>query len=160
MATVRTSERRDERGASTTAIAQTKQGADDAAERGVGRRVAGHAKDYLAEGMRTRRKKSSGDFEMLAKSLRLMSQQLEGNMASPWVGKLAGGLERAADSLSRAELRDVTRAAGDFARREPLLFYTGMFAIGLGGARFFKCTARDTAGGQDKRSQKKQGTAS
>jgi hypothetical protein len=66
---------------------------------------------------------------------------------------IAGYVDRAADKveevgryIERHDLRDVIEDAGEVARRQPLLFVSGMFFAGLAAARFVKAATAEEPG--------------
>ncbi|MDP8905338.1 MAG: hypothetical protein M3N29_08480 [Chloroflexota bacterium] len=56
-------------------------------------------------------------------------------------------VDEASDYIRQHDVRDFVRTAEDFARREPLLFLGGAFAIGFLTARFLKASSPSTSGG-------------
>jgi len=54
-------------------------------------------------------------------------------------------MERVSNYLQRTDVAELVDGVEDFARREPLLFVGGAFALGLLGARFLKSTQRQPA---------------
>lgn len=59
-------------------------------------------------------------------------------MAGEYVERAARQLERAADYMKTADLREVVDQVEDFARRRPAVFIGSAFAAGLVAARFLK----------------------
>jgi hypothetical protein len=109
----------------------------------VASQMADQTADLLSSRVADQASKSASDLGTLAEALRLTSKQLSGNIASPYVNKAADQIERASHFLEQAELRDVVRGVERFARREPVLFLGGAFAVGLVGARFLKSSTPD-----------------
>lgn len=74
---------------------------------------------------------------------------------------LAGQVENLSNYLDRKEVREMVRDVESFARRNPLIFIGGAFAIGLLAARFLKTSSANQAlavrsessGGQNYRSE-------
>ena len=64
-------------------------------------------------------------------------------MAGEYVERAARQIERAADYMKTADLRDVVDQVEDFARRRPAVFIGSAFAAGLLAARFLK-SSRNT----------------
>jgi len=108
--------------------------------------VAQHAKSIVGEQVTQRAGKPAADLGKLAKALQLTSQQLDGNLASPYVSKAADQLEKFADFLENAKGEEALRGVEDFARTKPLWFLGGAALLGFGGARFLKSTASRTSG--------------
>lgn len=104
--------------------------------------VADQAKELVGSQLGAQQKRSAGDLTKVAEALRGTSQDLGDSLASPLVDRAAHELERASKFLERATMSDVVDGVESFAKREPLLFLGGAFAIGLLGARFFKSSAR------------------
>jgi hypothetical protein len=77
--------------------------------------------------------------------LHLLSEQLEGNFTAPYVDKVAGQVERFANMLRDTKLSDVKSTAENMAKNDPIVFYGGLFALGIGAARFLKSTAEQTS---------------
>lgn len=103
--------------------------------------VATHAKDLVAVSMAEQTGKSAKDLGDVAKALRETSKQLDGNSASPYVEKAADQLDKLSQFLRTTNAHDIGHTVEDFARREPLLFLGGAFALGLLGARFVKSSS-------------------
>lgn len=103
--------------------------------------VANHAKSLVGEQVSQRTGKPAADLGKLAKALLLTSEQLEGNLASPYVSKAANQLERFATFLESATAEEALRGVEEFARKRPLLFIGGAAMLGFGGARFLKSSA-------------------
>ncbi len=80
------------------------------------------------------------DLTHVAEALRKTGSGLEGNMAAPYIGMAADQIERVSDYLRTAEPKQIAKSVESFARREPLLFLGGAFALGMLGARFIKST--------------------
>jgi hypothetical protein len=107
----------------------------------IGSMVAHHAKSLVDEQVAKRAGKPAADLGKLAKALLLTSEQLEGNLASPYVSRAATQLEKFASFLENAKGEDALRSVEEFARKQPLWFLGGAAVLGFGGARFLKSTA-------------------
>jgi len=103
--------------------------------------VMDQTKDMLEEQLATRKQGAAGELVDVANALRQTSQQLDGNSVAPYVAKAADQLERASNYVRTADLREMQRGVESFARREPLLFIGGAFALGMVAARFLKASA-------------------
>jgi hypothetical protein len=109
----------------------------------VASHVASETKSMVRTEVSRRTEQSAKDLEMAAQALRETGTKLEGNIASPYVEKAAEQLDRASNYLRHASFGDVVRTVEDFARREPLIFLGGAFAIGLVGARLLRGTVSE-----------------
>jgi hypothetical protein len=107
----------------------------------VANQVAGQAKDIVRSRLSTQTSRSAIQLGELANALRQTGEQLEGNVASPFVSKAADRLDRVSELLDSADPTELVRSVEQFARREPLLFLGGAFALGIVGARFLKSSA-------------------
>ena len=103
--------------------------------------VMDQTKDMLQEQIATRSRGAAGELVDVANALRQTSQQLGGNSVAPYVAKAADQLERASSYVRTADLSEMKRGVESFARREPLLFIGGAFALGMVAARFVKASA-------------------
>jgi len=103
--------------------------------------VADQAKDLVRHRVTESAGKSAQDIEDVAHALRQTRKDLGDNIAAPYVDKAASQLERFSHFLRDASPAEVVRDVERFARREPLLFLGGAFALGLLGARFLKSSS-------------------
>jgi hypothetical protein len=108
--------------------------------------VARSAQGLVAAEVGKQTDKGATDLRDVAKALRKTSQELENNMAAPYVEKAADQIDRASTFLRTADATDVMRTVERFAKREPLLFLGGAFALGLLGARFMKSSSHGHGG--------------
>jgi hypothetical protein len=104
--------------------------------------VADQAVDLVESQISQQQKKSVGELGNVAKALRGTREELGENFAGPIVDQAAQQIERATKFLESASLGEIVDGVEDFARREPLLFIGGAFAVGMLGARFLKSTSR------------------
>jgi hypothetical protein len=118
-----------------------REGQSNGGDQSIASMVAHHAKSLVDEQVAKRAGRPAADLGKLAKALLLTSEQLEGNLASPYVSKAANQLEKFAGFLENASGEDALRGVEDFARKNPLLFLGGAAVLGFGGARFLKSTA-------------------
>lgn len=84
----------------------------------------------------------------VAHSLRTTSQtlQTEGQAdIGRYIEKAAGEVDRLANYLQSADVRQVAGQVQDFARRSPGAFIAGAFAVGFLASRFLKSTRDDLA---------------
>ena len=95
------------------------------------------ASSRIAEG----KQQAASTLTSLASTLRRSGQQLrdeEELMAGDYVERAAAQIDRAAQFIENAELRDIVKNVETFARKNPGVFIGAAFAIGLAGARFLK----------------------
>lgn len=104
--------------------------------------VANQAKEMVSNQVTQRASRSADDLGNVANALRRTRGELSGNMAAPYIDKAADQLEKLSDFMRHADAREVVQRVETFARREPLLFLGGAFALGMIGARFLKSSAR------------------
>lgn len=109
---------------------------------GQAHKVVDQAKDAVADQVSERQRKGASNLDTVAKALHKTSEDLADNVAAPYVEKAAAALDRMAGSVRNARLSDILAKTESFARREPLLFMGGAFALGLVAARFLKSSAR------------------
>ena len=103
--------------------------------------VVDKAKGLATEQVSERRERSAEEINKVASALRRASHDV-GDAAAPYLEKAAGMFDRLATSVKDKSLRDVVDATERFARREPMVFLGGAFAIGLVVSRFFKSSER------------------
>ncbi|MEO7112021.1 MAG: hypothetical protein ABI183_16375 [Polyangiaceae bacterium] len=104
--------------------------------------VADQAVGLVESQISQQQKKSVGELGNVAKALRGTRSELGENFAGPIVDQAADQIERATKFLESASLGEIVDGVEDFARREPLLFIGGAFAVGMLGARFLKSSSR------------------
>jgi len=115
--------------------------------KGIALRTADQAKHMLGK----RLGKPGADLDKLAKSLRLTSQQLEGNVAGPYIDKAAAGLERVSGYLEEIDPVQVARTVESFARRNPWTFLGSALGIGVVAGRFIRSSAAPAASSTEPR---------
>jgi ElaB/YqjD/DUF883 family membrane-anchored ribosome-binding protein len=123
-------------------------GGDDSDDKdmvGMASRVAGKAKDAVKDQLSGQVDKSVNDLEAVAKTLKLASQQLEGNIAAPVIEKLAGGVEQVAKYIEDADVRELLRRAESLGRENPFVFVGVAALIGFAGGRFLHASGRSGA---------------
>lgn len=81
----------------------------------------------------------------VADSIRQVGENLGGNednqvaaIAGKYSGNLADQVERFSSYIDEKEIRELVKDVEQFARRNPLLFVGGAFALGILAARFLK----------------------
>ncbi len=107
------------------------------------------AKDIVTTQVTEKTGKGATDLGNVAKALHQTSKELEGNLASPYVEKAADELDRISQFLRTKDVGDIVKTVEVYARREPLMFLGGAFALGVIGARFLKASGHrgGTGGG-------------
>jgi len=113
--------------------------------KGLAGKVADQAKEVVSDKAQDQQQRSAGNIGKVAKALHRTSEDLADTMAAPYVEKAAAALDRMSGSVREANLRDIVEATERFARKDPVLFVGGAFAIGLIAARFLKSSARATS---------------
>jgi hypothetical protein len=108
-------------------------------------RMVDQTKDMLSAQLTSRTQQSAGQIDDVARALRETGKQLGESPIGPYVEKAADQLQRASQYVRTADLDGMKRTVETFARREPLLFIGGAFALGMLGARFIKSSARHLA---------------
>lgn len=103
--------------------------------------VAGHTKEALSQELATQAQRSAGQLGEVASALRRTSQELGENAAAPLIERAAEQIDKVSEVVRTADVDDIRRRAEGFARREPLIFLGGAFALGMIGARFLKSSA-------------------
>ena len=83
------------------------------------------------------RRTSQGADELseIARVLHQSGRELEGNMAGPYVRKAAQQIDHLSHYVRTAQPGDVVQSVSRFAKRDPVLFLGGAFALGLLGSR-------------------------
>lgn len=91
-------------------------------------------------GIERGKRRAADTMSSVAQSLLLSSQQLrdQNEDVSRYVEQAADRIEHLSSYLRTTDVRQVVRQVEDFARRQPVLFLGGAFAVGLLGARFLK----------------------
>lgn len=74
----------------------------------------------------------------VAQALHQSGRELGGNIAGPYVRRVAEQIDHASHYLRTVEPRDMVESVAEFAKRDPVLFLGGAFALGLFGSRFMK----------------------
>lgn len=119
-----------------------KPSASGASDESIGTMVTTQAKSFVGDQVTKRTHKSASDLGTLSKALRLTSEQLEGNLASPYVGKAADHVQRLARFIEDADGPELLRRIESMAQRRPLMFAGAAVLVGFGGARFLKSSSR------------------
>ena len=116
--------------------------------------IAHRAADIGFQGADKGRERTADTLDELARSIRRISTDTEGQQ--PAIAGIASTAaeqtERLAGYLRTTDSREIFHSVEDAARRQPLLFLGGAFALGLIASRFMK------AAGSDNQDQKLYGT--
>ena len=112
--------------------------------------TAGQAYEIAAEKATTKLEEQktslSGGLSSVAQSVRMVGENLRGpevqeglsKYTAEYSGKAAEKIEGVANYFEQKSVREMYSDLEDFARRNPLAFIGGAFALGLLAARFFK----------------------
>ena len=102
------------------------------------RDIAAEARDSATEQLETRKGRAADTLSGVARSLRSSGEQLEADHigGGQYVRQAAEQVERLAEYLGQRDVSEMMDQVEDFARRQPVLFVGGAFAIGVLGARF------------------------
>lgn len=110
--------------------------------RGLASEVTSSAQELVRAEVEKRTSQGAEELSEVARALRESGQTLKDNRAAPYVQKAADGIEHVADYVRHATPRDMLETVTTFAKRDPLLFLSGAFAVGLFGSRFMKSGAK------------------
>lgn len=103
------------------------------------------AGEQVKSGVDTGRRRAADALQGVADSLRNgPGETTEG--ASQYIRQAGEQVQRAADWLAHADVDEITARTEDFARRQPVVFIGGAFALGLIAARFIKSSRRNQHG--------------
>jgi hypothetical protein len=92
-----------------------------------------HAKETLSAELTARKDRTAGEIESVAEGLRSSTD-------ADYIGKAASQVDRFAQYLKGVRVDDLMNDVDRLARREPVLFLGGAFAVGLLVSRFFKAS--------------------
>lgn len=99
------------------------------------------AEDQVRSGVDNGRQRAAGALHGVADSLLNGSgEAAEG--ASRYIRQAGERVQRAADWLEHADVEELTQRTEEFARRQPVVFIGGAFALGLIAARVLKGSRR------------------
>jgi ElaB/YqjD/DUF883 family membrane-anchored ribosome-binding protein len=103
------------------------------------------AEEQVRSGVDTGRQRAAGALHGVADSLLNGSgEAAEG--ASRYIRQAGERVQRAADWLEHADVEELTQRTEEFARRQPVVFIGGAFALGLIAARVLKGSRRGAHG--------------
>lgn len=98
-------------------------------------------KDGAVSQLNTQKNKATDGIGSVAQAVRQGTQQLKDqqhDVIARYVEDAASRIDRFANSLRERDVNDLLSDAQRFARRNPALFISSAFAVGLVAARFFK----------------------
>jgi hypothetical protein len=114
---------------------------------GMARKLASQAQEKAGEQVRSSvdkgRTRAADTLQEVARTL-MQSNEGEENPAAPYLNRAGEQVQRVADYLRDADMRQMVTGAEQFARRQPVLFLGSAFAIGVIAARFLKSTRPET----------------
>ncbi|MCW5854189.1 MAG: hypothetical protein KIT87_29240 [Anaerolineae bacterium] len=128
------------------AVDQAKSTASDVVDqaKSTAGQVVDQAKDVATTKISDQKEQAADSLGAVADTLRQTTQQLRGQNLGPLVGvadSAATQLEDLSRYLRDSNVDDLVRDVEGFARRQPVLFLSGAFALGLLAARFLKSSA-------------------
>lgn len=115
----------------------------------VAAQAVDRAKELASDQLSGQKERSAGQIGKVATALRRSSEDISDSIAAPYIERAASMLDSVSNSVRTANLRQTVRSTESFARREPLLFLGGAFALGLLAARFLKSSAHRDGDDQD-----------
>ena len=112
--------------------------------------VVSQAQEVASSQVSTQKERAASTLDSVAQSLRKTGSEMrdEQPQLASLAEQAAGRVGDVSNYLREHELRDFVREAENFARREPLLFLGGAFAVGFVAARFLKASSPNRGGGQ------------
>jgi hypothetical protein len=110
--------------------------------------VVDSAKSTAAERANVQKERVASGIDQVAQAIHRVSGELQGEQ--PAIASVADTAaqqaERIGTFLRESDVNQLLRNTEDFARRQPLIFYGGAFAIGLLASRFLKAGASQQNG--------------
>lgn len=135
---------------------------DQAAQ--LGRKASDGARDLASKAQSTAqdriersRQDAATTLSTVASTLLNSGSQLRDGdqpMAGEYVERAARQIERVADYVQRADVREMMNEVEDFARRRPAVFIGSAFAVGLLAARFLKSSREGEERSRDRASDR------
>ncbi|QJR34158.1 hypothetical protein [Gemmatimonas groenlandica] len=95
------------------------------------------AGEQVRSGLDSGKRRAAGALLGVADSL-MHGSATEQSGAGQYIRQAGEQVQRAADYLEKADVKQLTRDAESFARRQPIAFIGGAFVLGVVAARFFK----------------------
>lgn len=105
------------------------------------------AGEQVRSGIDSGKQRAAGALSGVADSL-MNGSASEQSGAGQYIRQAGEQVQRAADYLEKADVKQLTRDTESFARRQPVAFLGGAFVLGVVAARFFKSSQR-TDGSKD-----------
>lgn len=105
--------------------------------------IADQAQQTAEAHVSTQKDQAAGALHSVAEAVRRSGDQLrdEQPQLASLATQAAERVDKASDYIRQHDVRDFVRTAEDFARREPLIFLGGAFAIGFLASRFLKASS-------------------
>jgi len=109
------------------------------------KRLASEAQDKVGgqvrEEIESGRRRAAGTLDGVAQSLISSAEENEG-IAGRYIERAGHQVQRLSEYLESTDVQQIMTQTENFARRQPLLFLGGAFALGLVAARFIKSSQR------------------
>jgi len=111
--------------------------------------IAEQAQQTAEAHVSTQKEQAAGTLHTVAEAIRESGDQLrqEQPQLASLANQAADRVDQASDYIRQHDVRDFVRTAEDFARREPLIFLGGAFAVGFLASRFLKASSPSRGGG-------------
>jgi hypothetical protein len=113
--------------------------------------LADQAREQATTRLEDQKDRATGGLGTVADAVRQTGQQLrqqDQGAVAQYVEGAANQIERLAGYLRGRDVTELIDEVEDFARRQPMVFLGGAFALGLLGARFLKSSGRAARQGQ------------
>ena len=113
-------------------------------------RVVDRVKDTAAAQLNTQKGRAVEGMDTVAQAVRQATQQLRAEQhdtVAQYIEKGAEQLERFASRMRDKDAKDIVRDIEQFARRQPALFISGSFAVGVLAARFLRSSQDNDGNG-------------
>jgi F0F1-type ATP synthase membrane subunit b/b' len=128
------------------AVDQVQQKASQAADQVQDKagQVADQARQQATTQLASQKERATGGLGTVAHAMRETGDHLrdqDQDTIAGYADQAADQIERLADYLRHRNVNELIGDAQDFARRQPALFLTGAFALGVLGARFLKSSS-------------------
>ena len=116
--------------------------------------LVGSARQQTTErvysGLDAQKHRAADSLSSVAQTLRTSGQQLQGQQdgVSQYLNQAADRVEELAHYLHDREVGELVETVEDFARRQPVAFLGGAFALGVLGARFLRSSRQNLVRGE------------
>lgn len=117
--------------------------------KGQAGQVADQARTQVTSQLSGQKDRAAEGLNNVAHMLRQTSQQMrdqDQGAVTPYVDNIAGQVERVASYIQNRDVGQLVNEVERFARRQPVLFLSSAFTLGLLGARFLKSSSQPTYG--------------